>query len=383
MAGCYLHIPFCRQACYYCNFHFSTSLRLMDEMVQALCREIQLQASAWHNHRFETIYFGGGTPSLLSASQLQQLLETIYRFYEVSADAEITLEANPDDMDHHKLATWKQAGINRLSIGVQALSDQLLRALHRSHDARQAKESVLLALDQGFERISVDLIYGIPGLTDACWEKEIETFISLHVPHLSCYALTVEPQTALDHLIRKHQFPSVEDEQAARQYLMLLDRMEAAGYEAYEISNFARPGHRSRHNSLYWQGIPYLGIGPSAHSYQPPIRRWNIAHNLKYLQSIRQDQIPFEEEYLTPTMQYNEYVMLHLRTMEGVDEEALALYFGKAYVNYFQQQIQPWIHTCHVIHQSSHYTLSKTGRLFADRIAAALFAEDADLHTKD
>ncbi|PJJ74477.1 oxygen-independent coproporphyrinogen-3 oxidase [Thermoflavifilum aggregans] len=382
MAGFYLHIPFCRQACYYCNFHFSTSLAAMDEMVQAMQMEIQMHASAWNKHHFESLYFGGGTPSLLSEKHLHALLETIYANYDIDPLAEITLEANPDDMTPDKLRLWKLAGINRLSIGVQTLSNNLLRALHRSHDARQATASIQLALDAGFENISADLIYGIPGLTDAYWVDEIKQLLALQIPHLSCYALTIEPRTALDHLIRKQKFPQVDDEQIARQYLMLLDIMESAGYEPYEISSFARPGFRSRHNSKYWQGVPYLGIGPSAHSYQPPYRRWNIAHNAKYIQSIQQQQLPYEEECLTITMQYNEYVMLRLRTMEGVYVQEMGNLFGSGYVQYFQQQIQPWIHSHHVVCQEMHYVLSREGRLFADRIAASLFMTDEETQIK-
>lgn len=383
MAGFYLHIPFCRQACYYCNFHFSTSLAYMDEMLQAMQMEMQWQAANWRSHHFETIYFGGGTPSLLSAKHLDTLLQTIYRNYDIDAKAEITLEANPDDIDATKLQQWRNAGINRLSVGVQALFDDLLRGLHRSHDARQAIRSVQMAMDAGFENISIDLIYGIPGLTDVCWADEVERMLSMHIPHLSCYALTIEPHTALDYQIRKHQFPQVDEEQVARQYLMLLDMMEAAGYEAYEISSFARPGFRARHNSLYWNGIPYLGIGPSAHSYQPPLRRWNIAHNMRYIQFIRQNKIPYEEEHLTMRMQYNEYVMLRLRTLEGVDTQSIHALFGSCFANYFQQQVQPWMDMQYVvIKQSTRYVLSRTGRLFADRIAASLFIADEDLQTK-
>ncbi|WP_092460942.1 radical SAM family heme chaperone HemW [Thermoflavifilum thermophilum] len=382
MAGFYLHIPFCRQACYYCNFHFSTSLAAMDEMVQAMQMEIRMHASAWNKHHFESLYFGGGTPSLLSEKHLHALLETIYANYDIDPQAEITLEANPDDMTSDKLRLWKQAGINRLSIGVQTLSNDLLRALHRSHDAKQATASIQLALDAGFENISTDLIYGIPGLTDAYWVDEIKQLLALQIPHLSCYALTIEPRTALDHLISKQKFPQVDDEQVARQYLMLLDILESAGYEAYEISSFAKPGFRSRHNSLYWQGVPYLGIGPSAHSYQPPYRRWNIAHNRKYIQSIQQQQLPYEEECLTIAMQYNEYVMLRLRTQEGVHVKEMETMFGSSYVQYFQQQIQPWILSHHVVCQDTHYVLSREGRLFADRIAASLFMTDEETQIK-
>lgn len=286
MAGIYLHIPFCKQACYYCNFHFSTSLAQKDAMVQAILREIQLQQNYLDGLAVSSIYFGGGTPSILPEEDLQALLQALHQHFNITPDAEITLEANPDDLTAAKLAALKAAGINRLSIGVQSFHEEDLQWMNRAHNSQQATQCITLAQAAGFENITIDLIYGGPTLSDEGWAANVQQAIALKVPHLSCYALTVEAGTALDHFIKKKKMAAVDTDKAARHFEQLMQWMQAAGYEHYEISNFALPGWHSRHNSSYWQGKSYLGIGPSAHSFNGTSRQWNIANNTAYILSL-------------------------------------------------------------------------------------------------
>ena len=287
MAGIYLHIPFCRQACHYCNFHFSTSLNRKNDFVAALLKEMEGRRDYIGTAPVETVYFGGGTPSLLTEEELQQIMGRIRELFPLTPDAEITLEANPDDITTSgKLKAWKQAGINRLSIGIQSFWEEDLRWMNRAHDATQAANSIRMAQDEGLDNISVDLIYGGPTLPDDHWEKNVTQAIASGIPHLSCYALTVEPRTALDKMIHQKKKAAVNPDDQARQFLLLMRWLGAAGYEHYEISNFALSGHRSRHNSSYWQGTPYLGLGPSAHSYNGSSRQWNVANNTQYIDGI-------------------------------------------------------------------------------------------------
>lgn len=325
MAGIYIHIPFCKQRCYYCNFHFSTSLRYKNEFIAALLKEMELFAvdngqlsPARVSGPVETIYFGGGTPSLCTETEIKTILEKIKSLFPIAKDAEITLEANPDDITAEKLGSWKTAGINRLSIGVQSFFPEDLEWMNRAHSAQQAIESLQLATRE-FSNITIDLIYGTPQLTDEKWKKNVGTAIALGIPHLSCYALTVEPKTPLDKMIRQHQSPAVDPAKQAEQFLLLMQWMEEAGYEHYEISNFAKPGWRSKHNSSYWRGISYYGFGPSAHSFDGNNRWWNVANNNQYIESINKGSIPFEKEILTPAQKTNEYIMISLRTMEGIN----------------------------------------------------------------
>ncbi|MEK7227130.1 MAG: radical SAM family heme chaperone HemW, partial [Bacteroidota bacterium] len=300
MAGIYIHIPFCRQACHYCNFHFATSLHYKNELIAGLLKEIdlipfpspQVEKGDVISERMETIYFGGGTPSLLNIEDLILIIEKIKTVFAVTADAEITLEANPDDITEKKLIDWKEAGINRLSIGIQSFFDEDLKWMNRAHTAKQAIDNLKLATTQ-FNNITIDLIYGTPQLTNEKWKQNVDSAISLNIPHLSCYALTVEPKTPLDKMIRQHQTENINPEKQSEQFLLLMQWMEEAGYEHYEISNFAKPGWRSRHNSSYWQGKNYLGIGPSAHSFNGAERQWNISNNNIYIESINRGTVPF------------------------------------------------------------------------------------------
>ncbi|HJW28903.1 MAG TPA: radical SAM family heme chaperone HemW, partial [Saprospiraceae bacterium] len=314
MSGLYLHIPFCRKACYYCNFHFSTSLKLKEPMVAALRQEITLQADYLKGKKIQTVYFGGGTPSVLEIADLNLILNIVRQTFTVDDDAEITIEANPEDIDPEKLIGWKAAGINRLSIGVQGFQDAVLKAWNRVHDSAQALASLRLAKEAGFDNISADLIYGDPELTDEDWSGNIQKLIELQIPHLSCYALTVETGTALHHHILKGKSKPLDETQSHRQYVVLQKRMKENGYEQYEISNFALPGYKSRHNTSYWTGQWYLGIGPSAHSFNGVSRQWNVSNNVRYIKSIESGIIPFELELLSPEQRYNEWVMTGLRT---------------------------------------------------------------------
>jgi len=372
MAGIYLHIPFCRQACHYCNFHFSTSLKLKNEFTDALLKEIKLQSTYLPSEPVNTIYFGGGTPSLLSIDELTGILQMLRQTFTIAADAEVTLEANPDDIAEEKLKDWKQVGINRLSIGVQSFFEEDLRWMNRAHTAQQAIDNLKLAR-QYFDNITIDLIYGTPTLPDDKWQHNVQQAIALGITHLSCYALTVEPGTALAHMINKHKTLDVNTEDQARQFLLLMDWMQAAGYEHYEISNFALPGMRSRHNSSYWQGASYLGLGPSAHSFNGESRQWNIANNALYIKSLKEDKVPFEVEHLTGVQRLNEYIMTSLRTMEGLNLDYVTNHFGEKAAGKLQQEAQQFIETGKMQLNNGYLQLTKEGKLFADGIAAELF----------
>lgn len=373
MAGIYIHIPFCKKACHYCNFHFSTSLQYRDEMVQCLLTETALQKDYLAGHAVETIYFGGGTPSLLPAADITRLLEQIRTHYAVSAGSEITLEANPDDLTAPVLASLREAGINRLSIGVQSFFEEDLRWMNRAHNADQASRCLELAAEAGFDNVSIDLIYGGPTLKDEHWEQNVQKAIALNIPHLSCYALTVEPGTALDHFIQHQKMPSVDPDKAAHHFEMLMQWMEDAGYEHYEISNFAKPGKHSRHNSSYWQGRPYLGLGPSAHSFNGLSRQWNVANNSLYMQNIRKGIVPSEIEMLSPKMALNEYIMISLRTSEGCDLGRVTERYGQDKSEQILAAAKEFKEKGWMRREGSMLKLTNEGKFFADGIAAAMF----------
>ena len=376
MAGIYIHIPFCRKACHYCNFHFSTSLQYKADFIYALIKEAEMvaqDAGLFKDDVIETIYFGGGTPSLLSPAELQAILHAISQQFKVQHQAEITLEANPDDISSLQLREWKSAGINRLSIGVQSFFDEDLRWMNRAHNGTQALHSIEAVIQEGFSNFTVDLIYGTPLLTDDKWKKNVQTVVRLGVPHLSCYALTVEPSTALHKMIKQKKISDIDPDQQATQFLHVTDWLAAAGYEHYEVSNFAKPGMRSRHNSAYWQGKHYLGFGPSAHSFNGSSRRWNIANNALYIQSIHNGLLPAETEYLTPLQQLNEYIMISLRTIEGLDLQRVTDTFGKEKATHIQHEAQKYIHDGRIKATGNALQLTRRGKLFADGIAADFF----------
>lgn len=341
-------------------------------MKDAIIKEAVLRRD-YLNETVETIYFGGGTPSLLASESLREILESLKTIFTVDANAEITLEANPDDINEARLQEWKQLGINRLSIGVQSFFEDDLQWMNRAHNAQQAEESILLAQQAGFNNITIDLIYGTPTLTDERWKQNVEKVFALNIAHLSCYALTVEPKTALANMIEKHIMANVSADTQSRQFELLMQWIEDAGWEHYEISNFAKPGHRSRHNSGYWQGKPYIGLGPSAHSFNGTSRQWNIANNALYLKSIQQDTVPFETETLSVTQQVNEYIMTSLRTMEGLSLNTIR----EKWSNYIEEEIkkdaEKFIKHQLMICIDEHLILTRKGKLVADGIAADLF----------
>lgn len=378
MAGIYIHIPFCKQACYYCDFHFSTSLKKKTELVNALVKELELRKHEFINQTVETIYFGGGTPSILTIDELVLIFQTIYRYYKVSDNPEITLEANPDDLISIRAQSesifheYKNIGINRLSIGVQSFFEQDLRLMNRAHNAQEAKQCIEESTKH-FDNISIDLIYGIPGLTDDNWLKNIETALAFNIPHISSYALTVEPKTALYSFIKKGIIKNVDDEQAQAQFYMLVDKLEASGFIHYELSNFGKPDYFSKNNSAYWQGKSYLGIGPSAHSFNRIQRSWNVRNNTKYIKSLEENILPLELETLSKTDKYNEYIMTGLRTIWGVSLEKVEQDFGNIYKKYLLEQAQHHIKNDLLYIKNDKLLTTKKGKFLSDGIASDLF----------
>ncbi|MCB2406485.1 radical SAM family heme chaperone HemW [Hymenobacter lucidus] len=377
MAGIYLHIPFCKQACHYCDFHFSTSMGLKGQLVEALVRELEIRRDYLGPAPIlETIYFGGGTPSLLTAAELDALFEAIYRHFTVAPGVEITLEANPDDLTPAKLRELAASPINRLSIGLQSFHEPHLRLMNRAHSATESTTAVLSAQDAGFENISVDLIYGVPAPDHSLWEQDMAQAFALNVPHLSCYALTIEPDTVFGRRLRKGTFLAPPDDFVARQFEMLLAALPDQGYEQYEISNFCRPGRESRHNSNYWRGVPYLGLGPSAHSFDGRSRQYAVANNPQYVTAVlERNEVPATIETLSPTDRANEYLMTSLRTAHGCDLDYLQYQLGTDLrtdrAAYLGELVQNGWATLH----GTRLVLTNQGKLLADQITLELFLE--------
>jgi len=376
MSGIYIHIPFCKQACHYCDFHFSTSLKKKQELIDALCEELVLRKDELIGE-VDTIYFGGGTPSLLTAEEIKQILSAVYQNFKVSEAPEITLEANPDDLDEAQINVLAHSEINRLSIGVQSFFEEDLKLMNRAHTVSEAFSSIELAL-QHFENISLDLIYGIPGMTNERWEENINKALALGVPHLSCYALTVEPKTALKSFIEKGIVPPVDDEVAASHHAILVESIERAGYENYEFSNFSKPGFYSRNNTAYWDGVAYLGIGPSAHSFDGNQRSWNVRNNTKYIKEIETGNLPIEREVLSIEDKYNEYIMTRLRTQKGISIDYVAEAFGIKHVEYLLKQASGSIKSGYLIRDRDRLLVSKKGKFLSDGIASDLFLVNLD-----
>ena len=375
MAGLYIHIPFCKQACHYCDFHFSTSLGLKGRMVAAIVRELELRRNYLDPAaRLETIYFGGGTPSLLTAPELNDLLAAVHRHFAVAADAEITLEANPDDLSGAKLRELAAAGVNRLSIGLQSFYEPHLRLMNRAHTAEESTTAVRRAQDAGFENISIDLIYGVPAPGHHIWEADLANALALAVPHVSAYALTIEPGTAFGHRLQKGTFRAAPDEFVATQFETLLAFLRAHGYEQYEISNFCQPGRESRHNANYWRGVPYLGLGPSAHSYDGANRQATLAHNPQYVAAVLdRAEVPVTIDRLSPTDRANEYLLTTLRTARGCNLAHLRIHHGldllATRAGYLAElQAAGWARI-----QGEVLTLTDAGKLLADHITLELF----------
>lgn len=372
MAGIYIHIPFCKQPCSYCNFYFSTSLYFKEQFLAALNNEIKLQSNFLENEKVATIYFGGGTPSLLSATKIEHILNSIYKNFKVEKDIEITLEANPDDLTSSKLTDLKKAGINRLSIGTQSFFNDDLKLMNRAHNSNEALQSIQKAQDIGFHNISIDLIYGIPDMNREKWEKNLEFAFSQNIQHLSCYALTVEENTPLFHQIRKQKIKAPSDIETSSHFDILMDFAKNKNWLHYEISNFCKKGYISKHNTSYWQQKKYLGLGPAAHSYNGKDRQWNIANNKKYVESLKNNIIPFEIERLSQKDQFNEAIMIGLRTIWGVNFNETATKFPEFHATLLKQLKN--IDKDLITFNENHLKLTQKGKHFADRIAADLFA---------
>jgi oxygen-independent coproporphyrinogen-3 oxidase len=375
MAGIYIHIPFCKKACHYCNFHFSTSLQNAPELFKAIEKEIEIRSEEM-NEEIKTIYFGGGTPSLIDNNSIANILEQLKKYFTINTNAEITLEANPDDISIEKAKSWKDLGINRFSLGIQSFEDNYLQWMNRAHSASQSFEAIEIIRETGFENFSIDLIYGTPGQTTEGWTKDLQTTIDLKIPHLSCYALTVEEKTALHHLIEKGEKENVNPEEQAERFELLMKLTSDAGYCHYEISNFALPGYESKHNSSYWEGVPYMGIGPSAHSYDGIKRKWNIANNISYTKAILDNSPLFEEEILSKNDRFNEYCMTALRRSKGIEKQKIISLGGLEGLSIINKMILPYIESNKVIEDENSWKLTNEGRFFADGIAASLFIVD-------
>ncbi|HRO98038.1 MAG TPA: radical SAM family heme chaperone HemW [Flavobacteriales bacterium] len=373
MAGLYLHIPFCRKACTYCDFHFSTSLDRRPALLDAMHRELAERASELEGP-LGTIYFGGGTPSLLEPAEIEAFLEQARQLFGVDDDAEVTLEANPDDITPERLAQWKELGITRLSLGTQSFREDRLTWMGRAHNAEQALRSIDLIAAAGFRTWTIDLIYGLPNMTLAEWDEQLTIALDRGMPHLSAYCLTVEPRTALAHQVSKRLVTMPGDDAQSAQFDRLMERMEQAGLVHYEISNFGLPGHFSRHNTSYWEGVPYLGIGPSAHSYDGRRRRWNVANNARYIAALLEGTPYGEEEILTPAQRTNELLLTGLRTIAGVRIEQLEL--DALALN--RKAAEAHMQRGHLLVKDGRLVLSRAGRHFADRIALDLFVTDDD-----
>jgi oxygen-independent coproporphyrinogen-3 oxidase len=372
MSGIYIHIPFCKQACFYCDFHFSTSLKKKDDMIAALVKEIEIRKEELQNTVIETIYFGGGTPSVLSVNEIQQLIDAVYQNHTVVEHPEITLEANPDDLSEAKIIELSKSPINRLSIGIQSFFEKDLKLMNRAHNSEEAKESLSRAT-QYFDNISVDLIYGIPDCTNEEWKENIKTALSFGVPHISSYALTVEPKTALADFIKKGIIKNVDDEKAQEQFNILIEELTNANFVHYETSNFGKENFFSRNNSSYWLGKSYLGIGPSAHSFDGKQRSWNLRNNTKYIKSIQQNQLPIERETLSKTDRYNEYIMTGLRTIWGISLQKISNDFGEKHVMYLESQAKKHIEQELLYIENQVIKTTQKGKFLSDGIASDLF----------
>ncbi|HLS37851.1 MAG TPA: radical SAM family heme chaperone HemW [Sphingobacterium bovisgrunnientis] len=373
----YFHIPFCKQACHYCDFHFSTSLKYKEEMLWAMRQEIAKRAHYLEDKKVHSLYFGGGTPSILDAEDILQLIGTVEKYFEIAPDAEITLEANPDDLTREKVDALRQTPINRFSIGIQSFYEEDLRWMNRAHNAQEADSSIKRVQDAGFENITCDLIYGYPLLTNEKWKANMQKLIALDIPHISSYSMTVEKKTALAHFIKEGKTPGMSDAQSAAQMLMLIDTLTQNGFEHYEISNFAKDGMYAKHNTNYWKGKHYLGIGPSAHSFNGHSRSWNVANNAKYIAALTDDTSYNELEHLTKSDQFNESVMTSIRTMWGLDLQKVEKDFGYDYKQHILKESQTFLvnEELEIIDNNTLRATNK-GKLLADHIASELFLVD-------
>jgi oxygen-independent coproporphyrinogen III oxidase len=375
MAGLYIHIPFCKKACYYCDFHFVASLKNKTELLNALRKELISNKEGWESYSFDTLYLGGGTPSVLTVDEIRELTDTIFSTYRIANNFEYTIEANPDDLTIKYIDDLKKTTpINRFSIGVQSFQDNLLHKLNRRHTGEQAKESIQNVKKAGFDKITMDLIYGIPGLTDQYWSETLETFINLGINHLSAYHLSIEPKTAFYVWQKKNRFKQIHEEQSQKQYKILVTLMKQHGFMHYEISNFAKNGEVSRHNTSYWKGVPYLGIGPSAHSYQNYVRRWNVANNTQYIASIGQNLDDyFEMEYLSEAERYNDYMLISLRTIWGADLSYIQKEFSPSIFNSCLKALRKIIPNGMITEKNGKIVLTEDGWFISDLLISEFF----------
>ena len=372
MAGIYIHIPFCKQKCTYCDFHFSTTFTsYRNKMIQAIGTELKKRAKELQTDTIETIYFGGGTPSILIKEELETILKTIQTHYTVGKNPEITLEANPDDISENAVLDWKNAGVNRLSIGLQSFHSESLKWMNRAHTITQSLQCIPIAQNNGINNISIDLIYGLPNISNEEWEKDIKKALELHVQHISAYCLTIEEKTVLAKWVKNKTIYPASNEEQNKQFQSLQNELKNAGFEHYEISNFARKGYISKHNSNYWKGEKYIGIGPSAHSYSITNRSWNIANNTKYINGIEQNNPYYETEKLNSKEQFNEAILIGLRTMWGVNIENLNKILRLT--NEFQNKTQEFINQKWMIKKENNLILTEEGKSWADKIASDLF----------
>lgn len=372
MSGIYIHIPFCKQACHYCDFHFSTSMKKKEGMVLALAKEMELRKDEFQNEEVETIYFGGGTPSVLSIDDIRFLINSVYQNYNVIENPEITLEANPDDLDEETILQFANSPINRLSIGIQSFFEDDLQLMNRAHNLEEAKKCLAFAT-QHFDNISIDLIYGMPNMSNEKWLQNIETALSFNIPHISSYALTVEPKTALHKMIKSGSISNIDDDLAQQHFHILIDKLQENGFVHYELSNFGKPNYFSKNNTAYWLGKKYIGIGPSAHSFNGKSRSWNVSNNLLYLKAIAENKVPSEIEILSKTDQYNEYIMTGLRTIWGVSLERIETEFGSSYLEYLHQQAEKYISDNLLTVENNILKTTKKGKFLSDGIASDLF----------
>ena len=372
MAGIYLHIPFCKQACFYCDFHFSTSLKKKDELISCLIKELEIRKDELQTETIETIYFGGGTPSLLYIKEVELLLNAIYKNYNVIENHEITLEANPDDLPEAKILELAKSSVNRLSIGIQSFFEDDLKLMNRAHNANEAKKCLTVATHH-FDNITVDLIYGIQNMSIDKWKVNLQTVFDFGINHISSYALTVEPNTALDSFIKNGKYLPLNEELAKQHFNVLVDETEKQGFVHYEISNFGKPNYFSKHNTSYWKGKKYIGIGPSAHSFNETQRSWNVSSNAKYIKSISENKLPNELEKLSKEDVFNEYIMTGLRTIWGVSLEKIKNDFGETYIEYLENQTKKHIDKELLYIENQILKTTKKGKFLADGIASDLF----------
>ncbi|MBQ8501664.1 MAG: radical SAM family heme chaperone HemW [Bacteroides sp.] len=382
MAGIYIHIPFCKTRCIYCDFYSTTRNEERNRYIAALCKELEIRKEYLHGAPIETIYLGGGTPSQLEEEDFRTIFQTIGQVYGLQAAQEITLEANPDDLTEEYITRLSRLPFNRVSIGIQTFDDRMLKLLNRRHNAEQARKAVDGLRRAGFRNISIDLIYGLPGETMGRWQQDLIEAIALDVEHISAYHLTYEEGTRLYRLLQTGQIHEVDEENSIQFFSTLTETLQQAGYEQYEISNFCRPGRHSRHNSAYWQGIPYLGCGPSAHSFDGMSREWNTASLDAYLQAIENGSRNYEIEYLTPSIRYNEYIMTALRTRRGLSINHLKQQFGDRFIRYFLQMAAPYIENQHLEKEGDTIRLSHQGIFVSDGIISDLMWVDEEVSTE-